>query len=604
MTAAAIGILTDRRTEECIPFVFLGTCFCLYIFYCFNFLTLGRIIVYFFMAVSVGMAVIKLFKNKNAPEGRKNIFTPAVAVFLLLTFFFFIYSLNLKPAVWDELRLWSAMPKALHFSPFLQVGEGSLLYSTMQSYPPGMALFTYFLTAFQETYDELSPFFAVSVLGLALFLPAFKNINWKKWVVVLPAVTLFLLIPVLLSINGSEAGGDWAYYYLSLFIDPTLGLLLGYGVYLAVQCPFENWFTSVNFALCVFMLPALKNTGAMYGAIVVLIAIVISFLEKNKKKSGILKVIPSILAFPVSYFSWQWIIRTKGNGEFIDFNLSGITIKKISNVFSGITTWGKIPFLWIALFFLIVGLWMTFFRKDISKKKAITAGVGFLMASLLFFYGYTSHYGIMMSSIHRYTQTLTFAMFLYLLMRILAYAGEHIEVKRKSTKIFVLIAEILLCTAAIWGMTGYKTNQYPNPEYHKIKAQVDKFQRILETDKEMDHPAKCYLIIGGEIWKQSQRHETYYQNAVGTGIDIKNIWCDKLYNEADWGEVTDLDKMTDIWAENLSNQHYEYVLVADPDEEIKSAVHKISPSVSVEGNLILKVEEGTGKYPVSFQIVH
>ena len=41
----------------------------------------------------------------------------------------------------------------------------------------------------------------------------------------------------------------------------------------------------------------------------------------NKKKSGILKVIPSILAFPVSYFSWQWIIRTKGNGEFIDFNL-------------------------------------------------------------------------------------------------------------------------------------------------------------------------------------------------------------------------------------------------------------------------------------------
>ncbi len=602
LTAAAIGILTDRKTEECVPFAFLGTCFCLYIFYCLNILVVGRMMVYLLMAVSVVLAVCKLQKEKKKEEWLKNIFTPAVAAFLLLSIFFCIYSFNLKPAVWDELRLWSAMPKALHFSPHLQVGEGSLLYTTMQSYPPGMALLTYFLTALQETYYEFSPFFGTAVFGLALVLLAFKNVNWKKWILVVPALIVFLLMPALLSINGSGASGDWAYYYLSLFIDPVIGLLFGFGIYLAVNRPFSTRFSTIEFAFCLFMLPALKNTGAMYGAVVFLVAIVIALLEKRKKEC--LQGLPTILMLAASYFSWQLMIHTKGTGEFIDFNVTGISMQKISNVVSGITVWGKLPFLWIALFFLIVGLLMTLCLKDIGKKSALTAGLGILAGALFFFFGYTSHYGTMISSIHRYTQTLTFAMFIYLFMRLLIYAGEHIEIKKKSGIIIAGIVELILCIVAVMIMNVYKTNQYQNKAYEEIKNQIQDFSQKVEQDKDKQEPAKCYLALGGEIWKQSQRHETYYQNAVGTGIDIKNIWCDKLYNEADWGEITDLDEMTDIWAASLSEQHYEYVLVVGPDEEIKSAVHKISPSILVEGNQILKVEEGTGKYPVRFQIVH
>ncbi len=602
MAAAAIGILTDRKTEECIPFAFLGSCFCLYVFYCFNILVIGRIIIYLLMTASVVLAVRKLLTEKKKEEWKTSIFTPAVAAFLLLAIFFYIYSMNLKPAVWDELRLWSAMPKAIHFSPNLQVGEGSLLYTTMQSYPPGMALLTYFLTAFQKTYYEFSPFFGTAVFGLALFLPAFKNIHWKKWILIIPALIVFLLMPVFLTINGSGASGDWAYYYLSLFIDPVLGFLFGFGIFLAVNRPFHTKFSTIEFAFVLFMLPALKNTGAMYGAVVFLVAIILSLLEKRKKEC--FQGLPTILALAASYISWQLIIHTKGTGEFIDFNVSGISMQKISNVFFGITTWGKLPFLWISFFFLAVGIFMTFCLKDISKKAAWTAGLGILVGALCFFYGYTSHYGTTISSIHRYTQTLTFAMFIYLFMRFLVYAGAHVEIKKRYGRIIAGILELILCIVVVLGMIAYKTNQYSNKAYDEIENKIQDFSQKIENNKENQKTSKCYLALGGDIWKTSQKHETYYQVAVGTKINIQNIWCDKLFNEADMGEITDIEEMADIWADNLAENRYEYVLLVDPDEEIREAVALISPNLEVEDNLILAVKEGTREYPIDFQIVY
>ncbi len=601
LSAAAIGVLTDRRTEEALPFTFLGTGFVLYVFYCLNLLIVGRSLVYLLMAALVLGAVVKLIKNKKNQRWEK-IFTPAVGLFLLLAIFFYIYSMNLKPAVWDELRLWSAMPKALHFSPYLQVGEGSLLYSTMQSYPPGMALLTYFLTSLQKNYYEFSPFFTVAVFGLALFLPALKNINWKKWFLILPAGILFLLVPTLLSINGAGAAGDWAYYYLSLFIDPVLGFLFGYGIYLAINKPFKDWFSAIHFAFCLFMLPAMKNTGAMYGGVVFLTALVIALAEKSVAKKDLLRALPGLLGLAASYGSWQLMIHVRGTGEFIDFNLGGITLQKIANVFSGITVWGKLPFLWIALFFLAVGIVMTLCLKDISKKSAGIAGLGIFAGAVIFFYGYTSHYGLMLSSIHRYTQTLTFAMFLYLLMRLMACAGERLEIKAgMSKKVLVAVAEIVLCAGAVLVMADYKNNQYPNEEYSQIRQKIEDFCEQLPED---NLPAKCYLAIGGDMNRQSQKHETYYQAAVGTDIDIKNIWCDKLVNEADWGVVEDEEERIQIWAESLAEKEYAYVLIVEPDDEIRNAVGKIAPSITVKDFMILSVGKGTGNYPVNFQIVH
>lgn len=605
VAAAAIGILTDRRIEECIPLTFLGTCLCLYVFYCLNLLIIGRIFVYILMASVVVLAVRKVTKNRVDRNWKNTVFTPAAVAFLLLAVFFYLFSLKLTPSVWDELRLWSAMPKAIHFSPMLQVGEGSLLYSTMQSYPPGMALLVYFLTSLQKGYYEFSPFFTTAIFGAALFLPALKTVSWRKWFLILPSVIIFLLIPLLLTINGSEAAGDWAYYYLSLFIDPVLGLLFGYGIFMAVNRPFANWFSAVNFALCLFMLPALKNTGAMYGGIVLLTAVVISAAEKQMQRKNLIKVFMSLVFLAASYFSWQLIINSKGTGEFISFNYQGLSLEKIKNVLSGIIAWGKLPFLWIALFFLAAGIVMTLCLKDISKKTAVIAGLGILAAALIFFYGYTSHYGGILSSIHRYTQTLTFAMFLYLLMRLVVYSGIHMVIKKSGMVTgTIIVVEILLCIGTVVIMHNYKNNQYSNGNYGSIREQINLYSEKIDADRTETSPAKCYLAMGGDIFKKSQCHETYYQVAIGTHIAIKNIWCDKLINSAVADPETELDEKVKIWEESLMSNEYDYVLVIDPDEEIKEAVLQIDPDVSVEGNMILGIEKAAENTPISFRIIY
>ena len=96
------------------------------------------------------------------------------------------------------------------------------------------------------------------------------------------------------------------------------------------------------------------------------------------------------------------------------------------------TGWGHIPFLYFALFFILTGLFTTFVLKDLLKKQALIGALAFLVAFMIFFYGYTSHYGLMLSSIHRYTSTFTFAAMIYLMLRIFAILNPKMETSFKT----------------------------------------------------------------------------------------------------------------------------------------------------------------------------
>ena len=78
-----------------------------------------------------------------------------------------------------------------------------------------------------------------------------------------------------------------------------------------------------------------------------------------------------ILIYGMNALSWQTIIRVRGTGEFIDMQLSSFTGGKLLNVLKGMTTWGKIPFLYYALFFILVGVVLTFVVKDLPKRTAL-----------------------------------------------------------------------------------------------------------------------------------------------------------------------------------------------------------------------------------------
>ena len=717
----ALGRILNRRIEECVPVTFMGTIVILYFFYLFNLLAIGRFFVYAGMLALFIAALLKHFKKKQNNNKVfekesipiqtnyffREILTPGILLLLVMAVVFMIYAFNLKPAVWDELRLWATMPKALHFSQSMQVGEGALLYSTMQSYPPGMALLIYYFTAFSGTFSYGSIYVVYWIFLASLVLPALKKTSWKQWYFMLPIIFLLIVIPILLTVNGAEASGDWNFFFASLYIDPILGCLMGYAFYQAVKDPYQDAFSLCGFLLTLFVLPSFKNIGAVYACVAFAAGVIIHLLktvDKTKKLSlsagvkTVMTLITPVIAIALSYFSWQYIIHTKGTGEFIDMKLAGFTWTKFVGVLKGMTVWGNIPFLYYALFFILVGLLITFLLKDISKKQALIGALSFFVSFLIFFYGYTSHYGLMLSSIHRYTSTFTFAAFIYLLLRVLAglklkiqmsfhrspeerktqrpsflwmfskeeensikerantgsQSPQHLETdveeepaerslwrtmfpKPRMNAGRFLFIEILLMILAVLLLFNSKNLQLKNTswkEAEKVVAQsetlirqyqdgamLNQSENVLQSEapevsavvidaraKQYTslNPAKCYLALGGDTRKESQKHETYALAAIGTSLNIQNIWCDKLFNEAEDGLITNQKEMTEIWAEELLEKGYEYVLAAQADEDILYAVSTISPEIAMqlqEDTFLLQIIPADNSYGISFKLL-
>lgn len=810
--SAALAVLCKRRIEECIPVLLLGVITALYLFYCLNILIVGKYVIYAAFLVLLVLAVVRIGKKRKLAgsdcgeehQGRSadaslfcseedlhsdqskatdmwgtedpavsgsasverkglvsselsRIITPALLLFVALSIIFLIFAAGLKPSVWDELRLWAAMPKALHATGALQVGEGSLLYSTMQSYPPGIALLSFFFTSLSGSYSYGSTFAVYWIFAASLVLPALRNMKWKQWYL-LPAVGfVILLVPYLLTVNGASASGDWNYYYVSLYIEPVLGCLMGYAFFQAVKGPFGSGFSLAQFALTLFVLPTLKNVGALYACMAFAAAVVIYLAERRRnatqnlfsdsvsysrnktrddvsaayaggssvqnppksaitgEKTGvrILKILLPIAETAVSYFSWQLIIHTRGTGEFIDFKLNDFTGEKLVSALNGMLTWGKIPFFYYILFFLLIDVLLTFVIKDIAKRSALIGAAGIAVTFLIFFYGYVSHYGLMLSSLHRYTSVFTFACFMYLLMRSCSRIGkreadvdaaraatirsgvsgelytsnvkseqaesehaasdqqngvatEHPESERwngaetehassvqlngaetehasseqsngaetelaaserlhgpevakssdgKIGKTLLFIAGVILMVGSVFLMVHSKSLQLQNKNWkdagiiiknaeQQISAMEQNAQNSEKQIPDMDQiaengdkhtstpelasaPAICYLALGGDTRKQSQRHETLALEAIGSSVNIQNIWCDKLYNEPVDGVITDQEEMTRIWAKNLKSGRYQYVIVSDPDEDIRYAVKKLAeePEEAQDGDV-------------------
>jgi len=612
VVSIAMGVVASKKTEECIPVVFLGTIVILYGFYCFDLLTVGRIVLYAAFGVIVLAAVFFISSKRFKGKVFESIFTPEVVFFLALSIFFICFLCKMKPSVWDELRLWAAAPKALHFSESLQVGDGSLLYSTMQSYPPGMSLLTYFFTALTNSYFDGAPFIVETIFMCALVVPCFKNISFRKWKIIIPSMVVFLLIPIVLSINGNLACGDYAYYYLSLFIDPCLGFVLGSALFCALNRPFRSWFNTIHFSLLLFVLPCLKNTGAMFAAIVFAGAFVIYLFDRKYKGLDFLRGTISIFCVAVSYFSWQLIINTRGTGEFIDFNVSEFTAEKFVNVLKGITSWGYLPFLWIIIFFLAVDIFITLYFKDYLKRDGIIIVLAILVACLFFFYGYISHYGIRLSSIHRYTQSFTFASFVYLFMRGIRIVGIRecsalketgwSDSRKKIRNAYVtFLIEFAVLLASVFVLLGYKKLQYPNKYIDEGNEYVNKWAFDIGCEEDV---ADCYLLLGGDIWSSSQMHESYYYCSIGSGLRIKNIWCDNFYNAAEIEYIEEDAAIAKAFKKNLYENGYDYVLIAKADDDISRVFKFIDKDIILRDGMVLKVILTGDSDLVGFEIIN
>jgi hypothetical protein len=326
-------IRTKRRAEEAVPFTITAIIGILYLFYIVNKLLIGYyIVLVIIVAIYLYAAYIILYKGLARKEKgfirqiAQRLFTPGIAIFTVLFLVLDVITHNNLVVTWDELRLWAAYPKALYFTNQLQLGFDKLIYSIMQEYPPGMALFQYFIQRLSGCFVEAKLFWAYGVFAISVLLPALRNIRWKNlWWIILITFCAFI-VPMLFSNSGQGALN----MYRSLFIDPMLGILFAYCLFLCFQEGFSDLYATIRFAMGLGALVLLKNTGAALAAMALVISV---FIEKNHgrslfkgKGSGRLRIrfITAAICMFGFYLLWSITIKRYGVASIYPYDLKNL----------------------------------------------------------------------------------------------------------------------------------------------------------------------------------------------------------------------------------------------------------------------------------------
>ncbi len=278
-------IHTKRKAEEAVPFTITSIIGILYLFYISNalligyYITLGMIAAIYIYAAC--LAVHRGLVKKEVGVLRryaKQLLTPGMAIFTFLFLALDLLTRNNLVTNWDELRLWAAYPKALYFTNQLQLGPDALIYDIMQSYPPGMALFQYFMQKLNGGFVEAKLFWSYGIFAISTLLPALKNFRWKNWWWIILLAVSVPIVPMLFSNSGFDA----LYMYRTLYVDPLLGLLFSYCLFLAFQEGFSDLYATIRLALGLGALMLMKDAGATLAVMALAMS---AFIEKNHNRS-------------------------------------------------------------------------------------------------------------------------------------------------------------------------------------------------------------------------------------------------------------------------------------------------------------------------------
>ena len=283
-------LLTKRKAEEAVPFTITSVIIILFLFYISNHLNAGYYfllsivgLVYLFAIMFVLYAYFKNHDTKALTNIAQRLFTPGMLIFLVLSIGLYIITKKNLVYEWDSLRLWGAYPKALYYTNQLQLGSESLIYSNMQTYPPGMALFQYFVQRLSGAFHESGLSWEYGMFAVSIFLPATRNANWKDlWWIIVSAFLIFVT-----PLFFSNSGLDYLYMYRSLYIDPILGLLFAYCLFIGFQDDFSDTYSFIRFGAGLGALTLMKNSGVTLAIIALLI---IFAVQRTKLRESSRKV--------------------------------------------------------------------------------------------------------------------------------------------------------------------------------------------------------------------------------------------------------------------------------------------------------------------------
>lgn len=560
-SALSLCQLFNKKFYQTLPVVTISTIVILYIGYIFDYLFVGRIGVLISAAVLVILAVISIIKNKNFNKLLKeNLLTPTMLIYVVLIVIFLFFAKDKLVGMWDELRLWAAYPKVLHTLGTNQIGENSMIFRSMQPYPPAMPLFCYFFTSFSTTFNESVLFFAYSIFGLVFLLPLTKYLDWSKWYYIVLAAFVIIFLPHIIY----RYNEDSACYYQTLYIDCSLGIYFGYTFSRVREKIYDSKFKIYEFVLLLFCFGLLKDSGMFFAVMCLIASFANGYLTKgeNKHKKFFVGAGISILAVWFSYFSWNQVIKiyetSTGAGMFSRLS----EFSAINNLIQLVLDKKMYVAIIVGLAVFYAGFKLIYFKWDTGSTRAkvwrtvcqLICYIGFVLGYLLIFPLYISKF--VFPSFRRYMGTILLAeiiCFVFIVIDrfkdkdFIGRIAEKIASRKKNARHFagIVFSILLVLLSVVLVNDFYKLEVDVYDKSFRIEQQI-----ISVVDEDYSGNDEVVNVFFTDyIW--SLIHHRVYFDLIDDKIAIKNFYDIMVIRHYDAPEFLDI----------LKSGGYDYVYV-------------------------------------------
>lgn len=587
LMAAGASAVFERRSEECWPVCFSLLGCWLYGFYCLGAVRVGLA---FACIGGIGLFFTGWKRCGSLKSYAQGFFTPGTAVYLIFCLIFLVFFSGNVVSRHDELRLWGAVPKAIHETLKLQLGKDSSIFSIMQSYPPGLPLIGYFFTAFSKEFSEGSLFVGYGCMALSFLIPAFSRFQWKHWRLLAPVGLLVLLTPFVFTSHLE----DTAMFGVTLFVDPLLGIAAGYAFYQAGQHPEKSRFQLFAFSLNLGLLCLLKDTGVLFAAGALLTAVLLGRREWKR-----FLVPTAVLLIP--FVSWKLLLERYDVHVLMSLKLHALSGQAIGNVLRALVSSHvllyKLPLgFFLSFVFVSAVLWVLYvlafrFRKEQSRAEAAMVAAGILLTTIAFVYGYALIYGETLESYARYMETALLELFTCILLIFLpALPDGKLEVRLRKWKKSVSVLLLSGCLLVGIGVTAVWQSVFPvSPLLKEADLEAERIREAVEADPQREENSRIYLVMAGDGWENSLFHHRVFFDLISSDVNIRN-------GLAQTQVVTPgLAHPAENWAEELG-EGYDYVYLYSVEEAFVPVFREFSEDEPQEQSLyrVVSSERGHG----------
>ncbi len=539
----------------------------------------------------------------------KSLYSPSTVAFVLLAAVSFQKTKGWMVYQWDEYTHWGHVVKVMH--KYAEFGPSTPADYSAEPYPPGIALFQYFVMDFSSGWREGMLYWSAHLILLSLIVSVLANCSYKFFIEMILKLCVALIASLALFTDT----------YFTITADPILALAFGYLVLIAIKTSYGGGRWIIIFASTAGFLTLVKPIALYFACAAILINIIATLftVKLNSLRKLMWSFLPATVALVTVgtvWMSWGlYFSRTSDpNSNNVNVSIpmqlrgfadasyvSQLTSKFTESIFGTVlnpSSWLAMPASsWTVVCIIFFTIWAYLSGKTNSARN-IAIGVTLLVTTfgylIIIFYTYLAVFSSVesaaLASFPRYVTTWYHGVFFAIVLLILsevdfgAYAKSSGIIHRQKHISVLLIAFISLNTISSLGYYVFMLRSSPTlgiewrePLFKTAKAikvakipEGSKVYIVTQHRAGFEYYLLRYEMVGAQFG--------VVPFSIGTKKDEGDIWTD---------EAMDAKK----WSKELRN--FDFVVLSITTESFNNEFSSLFKDGLVESDSVYKVM----KYP-------